>query len=275
MQDMKRSVAIVFSGVALLGVLGLVSCHSSYELTSVSGSMMTVDSKWDTLPDARATALLAPYKGKVDSLMHRVVGVSEMTMGKGKPESLLSNLIADVLRESATQVLGKPADMALVNLGGLRNILSKGEITCEDIYEILPFENSLCVVTVKGSTLLSLFDAIARKGSDGVSGVKLRITDKGNCLNGTIGGKRIEEEKLYTVATIDYLADGNDGMAPLAQAVKRECPEGATLRGLFMDYVERQTAAGKKITSCLDGRVTREREYKQDPFRRGGTLDIR
>lgn len=45
-------------------------------------------------------------------------------------------------------------------------------------------------------------------------------------------------------------------MTALPQAEKRECPDGTTLRGLFMDYVERQTAAGKKITSRLEGRVT-------------------
>ena len=66
----------------------------------------------------------------------------------------------------------------------------------------------------------------------------------------------IEYDKDYTVATIDYLADGNDGLTPLANADKRECPDGMTLRGLFLDYVRQQTAAGKKITSKLDGRIT-------------------
>ena len=54
-------------------------------------------------------ALLAPYKAKVDSIMYRVVGTAEMSMDKGAPESLLSNLLADVLRNAAAQVLGKPA----------------------------------------------------------------------------------------------------------------------------------------------------------------------
>ena len=45
-------------------------------------------------------------------------------------------------------------------------------------------------------------------------------------------------------------------MTALPQAEKRECPDGATLRGLFMDYVEQQTATGKKITSRMEGRIT-------------------
>ena len=45
-------------------------------------------------------------------------------------------------------------------------------------------------------------------------------------------------------------------MNPLVKAENRECPPGATLRGLFMDYVEQQTKAGKKITSRMEGRIT-------------------
>lgn len=253
---MKRQVTKLFLGVALSGLLALGSCHSSYKLTKVDGEMIPIDSVWDKHPDARAVALLTPYKAKIDSMMYRVMGVSEMTMEKGHPESLLSNLVADVIRESAVQVLGKPADMGLVNVGGLRNTLSEGEITCGAIYEILPFENSLCVVTLKGASLRELFGNIAAKRGNGVSGVQLDITSDGKLIGGTIGGVPIEDEKLYTVVTIDYLADGNDGMEALIQATTRVCPERATLRQIFMDYVDRQTAAGKKITSHLDGRVT-------------------
>lgn len=52
-------------------------------------------------------------------------------------------------------------------------------------------------------------------------------------LNATIGGKPVVDDQLYTVATIDYLADGNGRMDAFLQAEKRECPEDATLRGLF------------------------------------------
>ncbi|MEG0463197.1 5'-nucleotidase [Bacteroides sp.] len=247
-----------FSGVALTGLLIFASCHSSrqaVEITQIKGTLIPVDSLLDARPDAQATALIAPYKAKIDSMMYAVVGESEITMPTGRPESLLSNLIADVLRESAVPVLGKPADMGLVNMGGLRSILSKGPITCGTIYEILPFENSLCVVSVKGTTLKELFTAIAAKKGEGVSGVKLTINQEGGLLNGTIGGKAVEDDKVYTVATIDYLADGNDGMAPLAQAIKRECPDKSILRDLFMDYVKQQTKSGKKITSGIEGRV--------------------
>ena len=101
-----------------------------------------------------------------------------------------------------------------------------------------------------------ILKAIASLHGEGVSGIRLEINKKGELLNATIGGKPVVDDQLYTVATIDYLADGNGRMDAFLQAEKRECPEDATLRGLFLDYVRKQTAEGKIITSKLDGRIT-------------------
>ena len=221
------------------------------KLEEVVYTQLTIDAE----PDAEAVALLAPYKARMDSVMYHVVGTAEMSMDRFRPESLLSNLIADVLREAAVEVLGKPADMGLINIGGIRNSLTEGDITTENIYEILPFENSLCVLTMKGSAMKHLFENIAVRLGEGVSGIQLEISKDGKLLQASIAGKPVEDDRDYTVATIDYLADGNDGMTAFLQADKRECPDGATLRGLFMKYVEKQTAAGKKVTSRMEGRV--------------------
>ena len=232
---MKRTYVKLLTVAGLTGCFLFTSCRSAqettarYEISKVEGNMITIDSTWDANPDKKATTVLKPYKDKVDAMMYEVIGTSEMKMDKGTPESLLSNLVASVLQEAAAQVLGKPADMGLVNMGGLRNILPKGDITVGAVFEILPFENSLCVLT---------------------------MNKKGELLNATIGGKPVVDDQLYTVATIDYLADGNGRMDAFLQAEKRECPEDATLRGLFLDYVRKQTAEGKIITSKLDGRIT-------------------
>lgn len=245
---------------SLSGLLLLTSCHASHQVISIKGGLIVVDSTYDEQPDADAMALINPYKRQIDSTMNVLLGEADTTMRVERPESLLSNLVADVLKESAVKVQGVPADMGLVNMGGLRNILSAGPITCRMIYEILPFDNSLCLVSIKGTVLQQLFEAIAARKGEGVSGVQLTITEAGKLLQGSIGGAPVDPDRVYTVATVDYLADGNDGMAPLAQSVKRVCPDGATLRDLFLDYVTRQTQAGKRVTSQLDGRVQLGRE---------------
>lgn len=259
---MKRNYTKFYLVVSMIGVLMLTGCQlaresgkTDYRIARVEGKMIRIDSTWDARPDSIAVALLKPYKDTIDK-MHDVIGVSTEKMDKGRPESLLSNLVAEVIRQAAEKVLGKPADMGLVNMGGLRSILPAGNITEAAVYEILPFENSLCVMTMKGIHMKALLASIASLNGEGVSGVRMEITKKGKLLNGTIGGQPIDDNKLYTVATIDYLADGNGSMDAFMQAEDRECPEGATLRDMFIEYVKKQTAAGKKITSTVDGRIT-------------------
>ena len=103
---MKKCYLKIVSGTALAVMFLFASCHSAYEVTKAEGRMQPIDSTYDVAPDAEAMALLAPYKAKIDSMMYRVVGTAEMSMDKGAPESLLSNLVADVLRGAAAQVLG-------------------------------------------------------------------------------------------------------------------------------------------------------------------------
>ena len=66
---------------------------------------------------------------------------------------------------------------------------------------------------------------------------------------------KIDKDKIYTVATIDYLAEGNDGLGSFLKAEKRVCPEGAVLRHIVLDYVKKKTVKSEVITSRLDGRI--------------------
>lgn len=255
---MKRVYISYVMGLALL----FASCHSTsrvfqpnYEILSAKGVAIPIDSTWEDTSDQRSTAILKPYKETIDRQMREVIGVSEERMMKGKPESLLSNLVADVIREAAAQVLGISADVGLVNDGGLRNILPKGEITTGTVYEILPFENSLCVLTIKGLYLKDMLQAVASLHGEGISGVRLTISNDGRLLEALIHGQSIKDDQIYTVATIDYLADGNGRMRALLHAENRVCPQGLVLRNLFIDYIRKQTALGKIIGSRLDGRI--------------------
>ena len=254
---MKKYVGFVslLLGMALAVCLLLAACRPAYEVTKVEGRLVAMDSTWDARPDSAAVALLLPYVNRVDSAMRHVLGQAAVSMEAGRPESLLSNLIADVLREAAAKTLGRPADMGLVNMGGLRSSLTRGDITLENVYEILPFENTLCVMTLKGRVLRQLFENIAVRRGEGVSGVKLVVSKDGRLLEASVDGQPVDDEQTYTVATLDYLAEGNDGMYALRQAESSVCPPNATLRSLFIDYVERQAKQGKAVTARMEGRI--------------------
>ncbi|HIZ00691.1 MAG TPA: 5'-nucleotidase C-terminal domain-containing protein [Candidatus Bacteroides merdipullorum] len=254
---MKKYIGFVslLPGMALAVCLLLAACRPAYEVTKVEGRLVAMDSTWDARPDSAAVALLLPYVNKVDSAMQHVLGRAAVSMEAGRPESLLSNLIADVLREAAAKTLGRPADMGLVNMGGLRSSLTRGDITLENVYEILPFENTLCVMTLKGRVLRQLFENIAVRRGEGVSGVKLVVSEDGRLLEASVGGQPVDDERTYTVATLDYLAEGNDGMYALRQAESSVCPPDATLRSLFIGYVERLAKQGKAVTARMEGRI--------------------
>ena len=188
-------------------------------------------------------------------MMNTVLGQSEVAMGRNRPECLLGNLVAEVLRLSAARVLGQPADMGLINIGGLRADVAAGDFTVSNAFEVLPFENSLCVLTLKGSDMKELMANIAIRGGEGISGATLVFNSKNEVVEAKVQGQPIDDNRMYTLGTIDYLSEGNDGLHALPKAVKKDCPDGLTLRGLFIDYVQEQTKLGKKITSQLDGRV--------------------
>lgn len=241
----------------LSGAFMLTACHSSYTLTNIQGSKMELTNTFEVNQDAKAVQILAPFKAKVDSIMTPVIGVSALDMTSRRPESLLSNLVADVLREYANSLPGQKADISVTNMGGLRSNLPKGNITFGTIYEILPFENSLCIVTLKGSDVKMLLKQMAKVGGEGVSNAKLLLSKPygGELLEATVGGKPIDEDAIYSVATLDYLSEGNDGLVAFKNAQSRFCPEGATIRKIFLEYVKAKNAKGEEVTSALDGRI--------------------
>lgn len=147
----------------------------------------------------------------------------------------------------------------LMNIGGIRTSLPKGNITVGNIFSIFPFENSLSIVTLKGEDVKHLFDIIARRGGEGVSKeVKVRIGKDKKVHELKINGKEVIDSQLYTIATIDYLANGNDELTPLKKSVLRTDLD-LRLRDIMLQYIESKTVKGEKLNTSLDNRLTIEK----------------
>ena len=205
----------------------------------------------DANPSVEAAKILAPYRAKVDSIMAPPLGLSRVAMSAKRPESLLSNWAADVMVEGGTATGLERADMGLINIGGLRNNMPEGIVRRGDVMLIAPFENYLVVLEMKGSDLLELMKNIAAVKGEGVSSsVRMEITSDGELLSCTIDGKEIDPNRIYTVATVDYLAEGNDKMFALKKAVKRH-DIGILARDIMMEYVLKH----RVIDSKIEGRI--------------------
>ena len=222
-----------------------------YKVSSFCWERVEVTPELDARPSVEAAKILAPYRAKVDSIMAPPLGLSRVAMSAKRPESLLSNWAADVMVEGGTATGLERADMGLINIGGLRNNMPEGIVRRGDVMLISPFENYLVVLEMKGSDLLELMKNIAAVKGEGVSSsVRMEITSDGELLSCTIDGKEIDPNRIYTVATVDYLAEGNDKMFALKKAVKRH-DIGILARDIMMEYVLKH----RVIDSKIEGRI--------------------
>ena len=238
---MKRKILILFLLVPMY-------CLGQRQIVT---ERIEVTNRLDAQPDKEALAVMEKFKPAVDSVMAPVLGKSLVGMSAGRPESLLSNWAADVLVEFSDFLDGKKADMGLVNVGGLRNNMPKGTIRRGDIILISPFDNRLAIAQLKGSDLMGLFQDIAAVRGEGVSHeVKLEITSDGKLLDAKLNGKTIDPERIYRIATLDYLAEGNDKMYSLKKAVKLDVSNLFT-RDCMMNSIQQH----KTINSSIEGRI--------------------
>ena len=242
-------------------VISIVSCSSHhYSVQSVDYQRVTIDSQFDALPDAEAIAFLAPFKAKVDSLMSPVVGRVACDMDADRPEGKLSNLLADILIWAAKDFDEKPV-ISVYNMGGIRASLSKGDVTIGNVIDVAPFENKLCFMTLKGSQVTTLFEQIAARGGEGVNHAVRAVISKDNKLVSLkINGVEVNPDADYRVATIDYLADGNDGLPILKSGTNRKMliDKSNNLRFIIMDFFRENTKQGREVHAEVEGRITVE-----------------
>jgi len=246
---------IFFGALSLL--LLVTSCQSNYQVTGISRTRILVDARYDAKPDAQAMSFIQSYQHVVDSMMSPVVGYADQYMSARRPESLLSNLLADILVWGGKYFDERP-DFAVYNMGGIRAALAEGKVTYGDVLDVAPFENKICFLTLTGENVLELFGQIAKRGGEGLShGVELTITSDGQLSSVCLHGKEIDPHAAYRVATIDYLAQGNDGMPAFKKASEMVSPQGEknNARNIIMDYFREQMAQGKKVNSKIEGRV--------------------
>ena len=244
--------------LASLATLMMVSCAPKhYQLTGVERSRIIIDSRYDQNPDQAAANYLAPFKRVNDSIMGPVMGRVAHNMHPDRPESDLTNLLADILVWAAKDYNEKPV-LGIYNKGGVRADLTKGDVTYGDILDVAPFENKISFVTLTGEQLMALFSQIAKKGGEGVSkGTELVITNDGQLVSARLHGQDIDPKAEYRVTTVNYLLEGNDGMSVLAEGTNKVAPEDASnnTRYLIMNYFKDKYAKGEVVDAQVEGRI--------------------
>lgn len=203
--------------------------------------------------DSKAQNFIQPYKENLEKEMNSVIGeTTEAILKTGNGETPIGNLVADFQKEFAENMLGYPLDISIINNGGIRNTLPKGNITLGNIYELSPFDNYLQILELNHKDIRELAEFAVSRKILGISGMQITAKD-GQILELKVNGKELSTDKKYLLAVNDYLANGGDGMGFLSN-IPRKAETDYLLRDILIETIKAKTALGLKIEAKVEGR---------------------
>ncbi|WP_303967237.1 5'-nucleotidase C-terminal domain-containing protein [Sporosarcina ureae] len=211
-------------------------------ITGQAGKLISLKDKEN---DAEAAKALLKYSGKIDETFGKEIGATlevdlpnPRSRGEEGPtdsvranETALGNLVTDGMLEKAKEYDPKTV-IALQNGGGIRNHLNKGPVTVGAVIEVLPFGNTLSLVTLTGAEIKNTLEHSVRNSPNEeggflhMSGMKMtfdsskevgkRVQSMKVKMNGEFVD--IEMDKEYVITTNAFTARGGDGFELLGEA---------------------------------------------------------
>lgn len=224
---------------------------AGYDYETDDGTIFTLFED-DFLPDANIAKLIDFWVKKAEAGFDEVIGLATGQIARsGSGESPMGNLMVDAMLAS-TQ-----ADIAFSNHGGVRADLPAGQITPRNVFTVMPFGNRVVVMKVTGGFLRELVEDRVSGTSRGmlVGGAQIEINrakpNGSRVVKFNIGGKPVEEDREYTLAVSDYLAEGNSGYDRLTTISPDQINySGILLRQAMIDFIKKNSP----IIPKTDGR---------------------
>lgn len=236
------------------------SCSTTPKLKTVESSSLELNSQTVPPADSSFIKIIHPYKSELDKTMNEVLVFSKQPILKGLPESTLGDLVSDAVLKK-TNDRYKPSDnfpvnICLLNNGGLRGQLPKGTITRGNAFELMPFENSIVVLTMTAEKTKQLFEYVVESNGAPFAGATVKAKGK-KITELKISGQNFDPTKTYKVVTSDYLASGGDKYNFFKDPVKTDTLN-YKLRDAIIDYLIEQNKRGDTLNINIDGRINYE-----------------
>ena len=258
MVNLKKYTPILHYFVLILTVATFWSCaEKKLYVNKVEGKQIPV-----TQALATTTAIeeyIAPYREHIDADLNSILAIATENIDKkGTYQTKIGNLQSDITLASATKLFmmreTKSVDICLLNNGGIRSIINKGNVTTRTAFELMPFENSLVVAALKGEQILEMIDyLIKEKKPHPLAGLTFTIDKNDVAKNILIQKQPLDPQKTYYVATNDYLYNGGDSMNFFQKATKMYDLD-YKLRNVWIDYFK----AVDTIPVLTDIRIAKE-----------------
>lgn len=236
------------------------SCKDSKTtLTAIEATQLSIDS---TAVSVQAIEdFVRPYRERIDVVLDSALAYAPYTISKsdGEYNSTAGNLIADIILSEGEPIFkkrsGNSIDFVLLNHGGIRASISKGNVTERTAFEVMPFENYISVVGLKGTSVRELVDYLLQsKRAHPVSGIQIVLNTNGTLASVSIQGKPLENDKVYNVATSDYLVSGGDDMVFFKNGISFTTLD-YKIRNAMIDYFTKVDTLQPKVD---------DRFYKMD-----------
>jgi len=198
-------------------LLLITSCGDNLQLFKAETSRIEINSEINI--DSTILKFIEPYKKNIEKDLFTTFAYSPYTLDKkdGELNTAIGNMMADAVLELSNPVFNlkknKNIDFVLLNYGGIRSIISKGNINEKTAYNLMPFENEVVVTKLIGNDIYKLIDYLRKvKRAHPISGLKLELDKNYELINAEINNKDIDIKKYYYVATSDFLLNGGDKM---------------------------------------------------------------
>lgn len=241
MRNSKNNTLIFIGSLLFSTSLTLTSCKTSnFQNTRIQGKNVEVTAEMGS--EKEMEKFITPFRNHIDQDLSKVISFSPVAMDKsvGKWETNIGNLFAEATLEEVNPVFksryNKTIDICMLNQGGIRSIISKGNVTTRTAFEVMPFENSAIVVELKGEQILDLAQyMIENKTPHPLAGIFITIDSNKKIKNVNVNNEKLDLNKTYHVVTNDYLALGGDNMTFFTKAINSYTMD-YKLRNVLLTY---------------------------------------
>jgi 2',3'-cyclic-nucleotide 2'-phosphodiesterase (5'-nucleotidase family) len=197
-------------------------------------------------------SLIDPYKLRLAKEINKELNVATDNLTKDGNETTIGNFMCDAIKWAYDSVSKQTSDaIVLLNRGGIRTNINKGIVTVNSMFELMPFENEIEAVDIKGSELKKIILVIIEK-KHAFYNLKIEVQKNGTHIVNYLG-KEISDEQVYTLITSDFLANGGDNFTFGKTKISSKKPN-LKIRDALIYYCMHLKYIGKPITPYTDGR---------------------
>ncbi len=189
--------------------------------------------------DPAVKAIVDKQAEAVGKIFETVIATAPALMGReADHENALGDWMTDCYRAASG------ADVVLQNGGGIRAELPAGPVTLRSIFNLMPFDNALVKLSMKGADVRAALDYGMGVGKiaqiSGASVEYYRPKPAGERLaSASVGGVPLDDAKIYSFVTLDFLTSGGDGYTAFDRFVSSEAT-GALARDVLNDCARKQ-----------------------------------